>query len=159
MKLSFRIGTVHADDKKLPQYMKFVCSKVHISASLKKIQKEYNIQPQLIKGEIDQNFMTLSNYKEHEKSWKSYLVDDVLCLAAVEAKHAKKFQKSTSVSFKNSITESSLAWSCLGKYVTHLEKRSTHQKIKVFEISFIKPFEVVGLLLGIVNLYQPPSSK
>ena len=67
LKLSFRVGTVYENNKEIPQYMKFVCSKVHISGSLKKIQKEYNIQPQLIKGEIDHNLITLSNYKEHEK--------------------------------------------------------------------------------------------
>ena len=58
--------------------MKFVCSKIHISGSLKKKQKEYDIQPQLFKGEIDHILITLSNYKEHEKLWKPYLIDDVL---------------------------------------------------------------------------------
>ena len=67
LKLSCRVGTFYEDDKEIPQYMKFVCSKVHISGSLKKIQKEYTIQPQLIRGEIDHNLITLSNYKEHEK--------------------------------------------------------------------------------------------
>ena len=97
--------------------MNFVCSKVYISGSLKKIQKEYNIQPQLIKGEIDHNPITLSNYKEHEKLWKPNLIDDVLGLAAVVAKHGNKFQKITGVSFKNSLTQSSLAWSTMGKYM------------------------------------------
>ena len=72
--------------------MKFVCSKVHIPASLGKIQKEYNIQPQLIKGEIDHNLKTLSNYKEHENIWKPYLIDNVLGLAVVVAKHGYKFK-------------------------------------------------------------------
>ena len=58
--------------------MKFVCSKVHISGSLKKIQEEYNIQPQLIKGEIDNNLVNLHNYKDIEHIWRPYLVDDVL---------------------------------------------------------------------------------
>ena len=66
LKPSFRFGTVHEDGKEKPQYMKFVCSKVHFSGSLKKKQKENNIQPQLIKGEIDDNLITLSNYKAHE---------------------------------------------------------------------------------------------
>ena len=122
LKLSFRVGTVYENDKEIPQYMKFVCSKVHISGSLKQIQKEYNIQRQLIKGEIDHNLITLSNYKEHEKLWKPYLIDDVLGLAAVVAKHGNKIQKITGVSFKNSLTESSLAWSALGKYVKQSEK-------------------------------------
>ena len=117
LKISFRVGTVYEDDREIPKYMKFVCSKVHISGSLKKIQKEYNIQPQLIKGEIDHNLITLSNYKEREHLWKPYLVDDVLGLAAVIARHGNKIQQLTGVSFKNSLTESSLAWSTLGRYV------------------------------------------
>ena len=40
LKLSFRVGSVYEDGKEIPQYMKFVCSKVHIPGSLKKIQKE-----------------------------------------------------------------------------------------------------------------------
>ena len=68
LKLSFRVGTVYENDKEIQQNMKFICSKVHISGSLKKIQKEYNIQPQLIKSEIAHNLLTLSNYKEHEKN-------------------------------------------------------------------------------------------
>ena len=66
-KLSSRVGTVYEDDKEKPQYMKFVCSKVHISGSLKKIQKECNIQPQLIKSEIDHNLRPLRNYTEFEE--------------------------------------------------------------------------------------------
>ena len=117
LKLSFRFETVYENDKEIPEYMKFVRSKVHISGSLNRMQKEYNLQLQQIKGEIDHNLITLSNYKEHEKLWKPYLVDYVLRLAAVVAKHGNKIQKLTGVSFKNSLTESSLAWSCLEKYV------------------------------------------
>ena len=117
LKLTFRVGSVSEDGKETPQYMKIVCSKVHIPGSLKKIQKEYNVQPQLIKGEIDHNLITLSNYKEHENIWKPYLIDDVLGLAVVVAKHGNKIQKLTGVSFKNSLTESSLAWSTLGRYI------------------------------------------
>ena len=117
LKISFKVGTVYEDDREIPQKMKFVCSKVHISGSLKKIQKEYNNQPQLIKSEIDQNLITLSNYKEHEHLRKPYLTDNVLGLAAVVAKHGDKIQQLTGVSFKNSLTESSLAWSTLGRYI------------------------------------------
>ena len=99
LKLTFRVGTVYEDGEEIQQYMKFVCSKVHISGSLKKIQKEYNIQPQLFKGEIDHNLITLSNYKEHEKLWKPYLIDDVLGLASAVAKHGIKIQRITGVSF------------------------------------------------------------
>ena len=39
LKLSFRVGTIYENNKEIPQYMKFVCSKVHISGSLKKYKK------------------------------------------------------------------------------------------------------------------------
>ena len=97
--------------------MKVVCSKVHICGSLNKKQKENNIQPQLIKSEIDHILIALSNYKEHEKLWNSYLIDDVLGLAAVVAEHGNKIPKITGVSFKNSLTEFYLACSTLGKYM------------------------------------------
>ena len=48
---------------------------------------------------------------------ETYLIDDVLGLAAVVAKHGNKIQKITGVSFKYSLTESSLAWFTLGKYM------------------------------------------
>ena len=67
LKLSFKVGTVYKSDEKIPQLMQFVCSKVHISGPSKKIQKEYNIQPQLNKGEIDHSIITLWTYREHEK--------------------------------------------------------------------------------------------
>ena len=102
--------------------MKFVCSKVHISGSLRKTPKEYDIQPQLIKGEINHNLITSTNYKEHEKFCKPYLVDDILGLAAVVAKRGNKIQKLTGVSFKNSLTESFLAWSCSGNIVKESRK-------------------------------------
>ena len=147
LKISFRVGTVYEDDRELPKYIKFVCSKVHISGSLKKIRKEYNIQPQQIKGEIDHNLITLSNYKEHEQLWKPYLVDDVLGLAVVVAKHGNKIQKLTGVSFKNSLTESSLAWSTLGNYIRQSGKTFYTPKKNMFGISFIKRCTEEELLL------------
>ena len=118
LKVSFKVGSVYDDDnREIPQYMKYVCSKVHLSGSLKKIQKENEIQPQLLKSEIEQNDVSLSNYKEKEQLWKPHLVNDVLGLAAVAAKHGNNIQKITCVSFKNSLSESSLAWATLGKYL------------------------------------------
>ena len=94
LKVSFRVGTIYGENnREIPQYMKFFCYKVHISGSLGKIQKESGRQPQLLKGEMDHNDITLSNYREREKFWKPYLIDDVLGLAAVVAKHGNKIQK------------------------------------------------------------------
>ena len=122
--------------------MKIVCSKCHISRSLKEKQKEYKIQPNLMRGEIDHDVINISNYKDYENSWEHYLIDDVVGLAFVVAKHGNHIQKITCVSsYKNSLTQVSLGGCCLGrylkednevlytprnKYVRHFIKRTVH---------------------------------
>ena len=115
--LSFKAGSVIGDDREIPKYMKFVCSKCHISGSLKSLQKAYNIQPELMKGEIDHDLINISEYKDYENLRRPYLIDDVLGLAYVVAKYGNSFQKNTGVAYKNSLTEASLGWSCLGRYL------------------------------------------
>ena len=67
--------------------MKFVCSKCHISGSLKSIQKEYNIQLDLKEGEINHDLNNIGKCKEYENLWRANLIDDVLGLAYVFAEH------------------------------------------------------------------------
>ena len=112
VKLSFKVRSVIEDGKEIPDYIKFVCSKCHISGLLKSIQKEYNIQPVLMKGEINHDLINISKYKDYENLWRPYLIDDVLGLAKVIAKHGISIQKITVVSYKNSSTEAALSWSC-----------------------------------------------
>ena len=45
------------------------------------------------------------------------MINDVLGLGMLVARHANKIQKITGVSFKTSLTQSSLSWSTLGKYI------------------------------------------
>ena len=142
VKLSFRAGSVYEDDREIPKDAKFVRSKCHISGSLKEIQKEYNIQPQLLKGEIAHDLITLSNYKEHENLWRSYLIDDVLGLAYVVSKHGNSIQKIIGVSYKNSLTESSLGWACLGRYLKEDNKTFYTPKNKYVKISLEKRYTV-----------------
>ena len=80
--------------------MNFVCSKYHIAGSLKEIQKDYNIQPDLMNGEINHNVNNVCNYKEYESSWKPHFIYDVLALANLVAKHGSHIQKFTGVSYK-----------------------------------------------------------
>ena len=61
LKLVFRAGSVWEFDRELPNYMKFNCSKCHISGPFKETQNEYNIQPQLLKVEVEHELITLSN--------------------------------------------------------------------------------------------------
>ena len=53
------------------------------------------------------------------------MIDHVLGLADDISKHGNSAQKITGVSFKNSMTESTLAWTCLGNYLKE-EGKSFH---------------------------------
>ena len=61
IKLSFKVGSVYEDDREIPNYMKLVRSKCHIAGSLKSIEKVYNNQPDLMKGEIDHDLINIGN--------------------------------------------------------------------------------------------------
>ena len=93
IKFSFRAGSVYEIDRELPRYAKFVLSKCQITGSFTDFQKESNIKPELSSGEIAHDMITFSNYKEHEKLWKRYLIDDVLCLPYVVSKHGNSIKK------------------------------------------------------------------
>ena len=121
-KLSFKRGSVYEDDKEIPKHMKFVCSKCHIAGSLKSIQKEYNIQPDLMKSEIDHDLINIGKYKSYENLWRPYLIDDILGLAYVFDRHGERIQKITGVSYKNALTEAVLGWFCLGRYLKEYNK-------------------------------------
>ena len=58
--------------------------------------------------------------------WRPYLIDDVLGLPYVLAKHGTSIQKITGVSYKNSLTEAALGWSCLGRYLKEDNKIFIH---------------------------------
>ena len=114
IKLSFRAGFVYEDGRELHKIAILVCSKCHITGSLKDIRK-YSIQPKILEGELADDLITLNNYKKYDSRWKPYSIDDVLDPAYVVSKYGKSIQKLTGVSYKNSLTESSLGWVCSGR--------------------------------------------
>ena len=61
IKLIFKAGSASEGDRELPKYVKFVCSKCHISGSLKSIRKEYSTPPRIMTGEIEHDLVTLSS--------------------------------------------------------------------------------------------------
>ena len=62
--LSFRCGVKIVNTCEVPQYVKFTCSKSHIKGSLNKIGKEYGLQPELLKGEIEHTVINKNNFVE-----------------------------------------------------------------------------------------------
>ena len=106
--LSFRCGFKTINTVEVPQYVKFTCSKSHIKGSLEKIGREYNLQPELLKGEIDHSVINKNNFVKLRHIWEPYLVSDVLCLAFIYARHSMEMQKMSGFGIKDCLTEASL---------------------------------------------------
>ena len=77
--LSFRCGFKIVNTVEVPQYVKFTCSKSHIKGSLEKIGREYRLQPELLKEEIEHSVNNKSNFTKLRHVWEPYLKLDVLC--------------------------------------------------------------------------------
>ena len=114
--LSFRCGVKMIHTCEVPQYVNFTCSKSHIKGSLNKIGKEYGLQPELLKGEIEHSVINKNNFVELRHIWEPYLISDVLCLAFIYARHSMEMQKMSGFGIKDCLTEASLRWKCFGKY-------------------------------------------
>ena len=114
--LSFRCGVKIVNTCEVPQYVKVTCSKSHIKGCLNKIGKEYGLQPELLKGEIEHSIINKNNFVELRHIWEPYLISDVLCLAYIYARHSMEMQKMSGFGIKDCLTEASLGWKCFGTY-------------------------------------------
>ena len=114
--LSFRCGFKIVNIVEVPQYVKFTCSKSHIKGSLEKIGREYRLQPELLKGEIEHSVINKNNFAELRHIWEPYLISHVLCLAFIYARHSMEMQKMSGFGINDCLTEASLGWKCFGTY-------------------------------------------
>ena len=114
--LSFRCGVKIVNTVEVPQCVKFTCSKSHIKGSLEKIGREYGLQPELLKGEIEHSLNKKNNFAELGHIWEPNLISDVLCLAFIYARHSMEMQKMSGFGIKDCLTEASLGWKCFGTY-------------------------------------------
>ena len=114
--LSFRCGVKIINTCEVPQYVKFTCSISHIKGSLEKIGREYGLQPELLKGEIEHSIINKNNFAELRHIWEPYLISDVFCLAFIYARHSMEMQKMSGFGIKDCLTEASLGWKCFGTY-------------------------------------------
>ena len=83
--LSFRCGVKIVNTCEVPQYVKFTCTKSHIKGSLEKIGREYGLQPEFLKGEIEHSVINKSNFSDLRHIWEPYLKLNVLCSAFIYA--------------------------------------------------------------------------
>ena len=112
--LSFRCGVKRVNTVEVTQSVKFSCSKSHIKGSLEKIGREYGLQPELLKGEIEHSIINKNNFAELGHIWEPYLISDVLCLAFIYARHSMEMQKMSGFGIQDCLTEASLGWKCFG---------------------------------------------
>ena len=112
--LSFRCGFKIVNTVEVPQNVKFTCSKSHIKGSLEKIGREYGLQPELLKGEIEHSIIIKNNFSDLKHIWEPYLITDGLCLAFIYARHSMEMQKMSGFGIKDCLTEASLGWKCFG---------------------------------------------
>ena len=147
--LSFRCGFKIANTVEVPQYVKFTCSKSHIKGSLEKIGKEYNLQPELLKGEIDHSVIKKNNFVKLRHIWEPYLISDVLCLAYIYARHSMEMQKMSGFGIKDCLTEASLGWKCFGTY-------NKDREFYTFNDKYVRDFirkSIKGGRVGAFNRY------
>ena len=90
--------------------------------------------------------------------WRPYLVDDLLELAFLIAEHGNEIQKITGVSYKNSLTEASLGWSCLGKYLKE-DNKVLYTPKNMFGDLIRKTIHGGGYFLVMKNLHEHHSAR
>ena len=100
--LSFRCSVKINKTVEVPQNVKFTCTRLHISVSLKRIGREYGWQPEFSNGEISHSENTKYEYNELRHIWEPYLQSDVLYLAIVFARQTLEMQKMTKQRVKES---------------------------------------------------------
>ena len=147
--LSFRCGGKRVNTCEVPQYVKFTCSKSHRKGSLNKIGKEYGLQPELLKGEIEHSVIKKNNFVELRHIWVRYLVSDVLCLAFIYARHSMEMQNMTGFGIKDCLTEASLGWKCFGTY-------NKDREFYIFNDKYVRSFirkSIKGGRCGAFNRY------
>ena len=114
--LSFRCGVKIINTCEVPQYVKFTCSKSHMKGSLEKIGKEYGLQQELLKGEIEHSVINKNFSADLKYIWEPYLKLYLLCLAFIYARHSMEMQKMSGFGIKDCLTGASLGWKCFGTY-------------------------------------------
>ena len=150
--LSFRCGFKIVNTCEVPQYVKFTCTKSHIEGSLNKIAKEYGLQPELLKGEIEHSINNKNNFIELRHIWEPYLISDVLCLAFIYARHSMEMQKMSVFGIKDCLTEASLGWKCFGTY-------NKDRKFYTFNNKYVRDFIRKSIkgdrCLSLIRYFEP----
>ena len=108
--VSLKLINVYVDPvKKIPQYVHFRCSLLHIKDSLKNIGKSYKLQECLFEKELEHDEIFEDNWEEKENEWLPYPKNDLLSTGFSYARYSKGMEELTGFGMKNSSTLPALA--------------------------------------------------
>ena len=103
-------GYIYKNIKQIPQYLHFRCGMAHLSYSLKKLGKTFELQKELLKTEIDHNEVYSDTWKDKKSEWLPYVKNDVLCTAFSYARYIKAMEEITEFSMKDCLSLPGLGW-------------------------------------------------
>ena len=113
---SIPCGVKIVDTVEVPKYIKITYTKFYIKVSLDKLEREYGLQPELLKGEINHSKLIKYINIEWRHIWEPYFESDIFCLAVIYARHALEMQKKPKTGVKGALTEASLGWRSFGLF-------------------------------------------
>ena len=147
--LSFRSGVKIVNTCEVPKNVKCTCTKCHIKGPLEKIGREYGLQPELLKGEIEHSVINKSNFAELRHIWEPYLKVDVLSLAFIYDRHSMEMHNMSGLGIKDCLTEASLGWKRSGTY-------NKDREIYTFNEKYVRDFirkSIKGGRVAALNRY------
>ena len=97
-------GNIEKNKKQIPHYVHFRCGMTHLNNSLKKLEKTFKLQKELLKTEMNHDGIDGDNYKDKTNEWLPYVKNDFLCTAFSYARYIKAMEEITGFSMKDCLS-------------------------------------------------------
>ena len=91
-------------NKQIPQFLHFRCGMTHLNYSLKKLERTFKLQKELLKTEMDHDEVDYNKYKDKKYEWLPFVENDVLCTAFSYVRYCKTMQEITGLSMKDCLS-------------------------------------------------------
>ena len=103
-------GYFEKNKKEIPQYLIFRCGLTHLNYPLKNLGKNFKLQKELLKTEMDHNEVYSDTWKDKKDEWLDYVKNDVLCTAFSYARYSKAMEEKTGFGMKYCLSLPGLGW-------------------------------------------------
>ena len=134
--VSLKIFNGYVDPvKRIPQYVHFRCSLLHIKDPSEKIGKNYKLQTCLLKEELEHDEIFEDIWEENKNEWLLCLRNDVLSTGFSYARYSKGMEELKGFGMKNRLTSPSLA----NKYSNSLRDEGD-EPIYTYNDEFMRQF-------------------